>query len=413
MEIAEKHVIILGAGASATSGYPVAEKLRLLMSSESSLKAEIEKQVDLDKNVTDQAVETFMRRHMKKTVELFRDGAFGSVDEFCYLSQERFQTQVQHLKLLLRFVFSLHDPEIEFNKSDYYLFIQKLFSTGLFPLRNDVAILTFNYDPYLPYLLRRAYDVRCEATGKSKDEDAIDALTSGFSRRGIDALENKDHLCVLQLHGCIAWPRTRVHSGSLWYGDLFGTTAKQRVEQLTKTDATYDQPPIVFPWEICRESGITCEGEFCLSDGTDAVQRRGAYDGNVTLGQLFAAIWKRAQKEVTRATKISFVGLSMHEFLNPAFKFLFANRKEDAALVCANKDHERFRGTGKERFGEIHLNPLSPTFKLRKVLEQVCSALKGAGSYRREITWGNEDPGTNTRVRVREDFRDFIRNEMD
>lgn len=85
---------------------------------------------------------------------------FATVDEFSYLARDKFATEVQSLKRLLRFALALHDPEDEFQKSDYYLFIQKLFHKGLFPLRQDVAILTFNYDPYLPYLLQGRLQLR-------------------------------------------------------------------------------------------------------------------------------------------------------------------------------------------------------------------------------------------------------------
>ncbi len=39
-----RHVIILGAGASSTSGYPLADTLRLLMSSEKAVQRELQKQ---------------------------------------------------------------------------------------------------------------------------------------------------------------------------------------------------------------------------------------------------------------------------------------------------------------------------------------------------------------------------------
>jgi hypothetical protein len=151
------------------------------------------------------------------------------------------------------------------------------------------------------------------------------------------------------------------------------------------------------------------EGDFCMNDGVRGESKRqGGYIGNFTIHQLFVSIWKRAQKEITHATKISFVGLSMHEFLDPAFRFLFANRKKDAEVVCANHDHRKFPGSGQQRTMEIHLNPLSPTFKLRRLLTQICPQIKGKESYGDDVVWSDLGPT----VRVREDFADFIQNEL-
>jgi len=160
-----------------------------------------------------------------------------------------------------------------------------------------------------------------------------------------------------------------------------------------------------------EQGGFLGEKDFCLDDGLTGVgQRQGAYSGNITLHQLFISIWKRARKEINLATKISFVGLSMHDFLNSAFRFLFAERKEDAEIVCANKDHQKFLGAGRERTREILLNPLSPTWKLRRLLKEICPAIEGINpGYIGESAWTQSGPG----VRFRETFEDFIQNEMD
>jgi len=226
-----------------------------------------------------------------------------------------------------------------------------LFHKGLFPLRPDISILTFNYDPYLPYLLAKAYRIRCKVAGTKEDANVADAITSGFSSRNVGALEDGEDLCVLQLHGSIAWPCIRNGEHSIWHYDLFGTSVRERVEKLCFSEASNAVPPVLFPWEAINDQGtLLDQKEFCLDDGPDRVcDRQGGYIGPIKLHQLFVSIWKRARIEVNFATKISFIGLSMHDFLNPAFLFLFSQRKADVELVCANKDHQKFGGLARER----------------------------------------------------------------
>ena len=72
-----------------------------------------------------------------------------------------------------------------------------------------VRIGTFNYEPYLPYLLKKAYTVRCEATGSQSDPKVIDALTSGFLYRDVESLEEGRGICLLQVGAG--------RSGSQWF----------------------------------------------------------------------------------------------------------------------------------------------------------------------------------------------------
>lgn len=51
-ETIKKHVIILGTGASFTSGYPLANKLRLLMSCEKTLREELSSLAKFDSEYT-------------------------------------------------------------------------------------------------------------------------------------------------------------------------------------------------------------------------------------------------------------------------------------------------------------------------------------------------------------------------
>src|SRR5439155_8456876 len=247
----------------------------------------------------------------------------------------------------------------------------------------------------------------CQTAGIKPDHHIEDAITSGLACRLIGDLQDGSDLCLLQLHGSIAWPRKFEDEGVLCYEDLFATSAEQRIDKLTAaTDATL--PPVVFPWEVIQSDGqFMSESQFCLCEQIDKKGRRqGGYSGDYSLHQLFVSIWKRARKEVTTATKLSFVGLSMHDFLNPAFKFLFAEKRDNAALVVCNKEHERFRSADDV---EAHTNPRSPTYKVRRLLAQICASIKGVPKRGTAKVW--LDGGA--KVRVLETFRQFILNEMD
>ena len=61
-----------------------------------------------------------------------------------------------------------------------------------------------------------------------------------------------------------------------------------------------------------------------------------------------------------------------------------------------------------QRLMEICMNPLSPTFKMRRLLKEICPVLKGANSMG-TMTWSDQGPT----VRIRESFEDFILKEMD
>jgi hypothetical protein len=368
--VKEKHVIILGAGASITSGYPDANRLRVLMSSDKTVR-DILVEGRVGEMLERKIIAWMFGAEMERTIALFRHGGFATVDEFSKLAGVRLRAATEGLKRTLRVALALHDPEDQFEKSDYYRFIQKLFQDGLFPLRNNVSILTFNYDPYLPYLLRKAFAIRCRVSGGEATDVGVDLLTSGFSGRAIGQLEDHDDLCLLQLHGCIAWPRRAGDENVVCYEDLFGKSMQERTETLCCPPSHASQPPVVFPWEIMDEDGnFRSEREFCLTEQCEGTRsRQGGYEGEVTLYQLFKSIWKRARKEITSATKISLIGLSMHKFLNPAFKYLFKEKKDLAELLVVNKEHERPH----DGYKDVRGDPRKPCAKTVALLSRIWS----------------------------------------
>jgi hypothetical protein len=110
---------------------------------------------------------------------------------------------------------------------------------------------------------------------------------------------------------------------------------------------------------VANDANFVASHNFCFGD-------------DPRLHSLYSAVWKRARREIQGATKVSFVGLSMHEFLDPAIRFLFKDKKGSAKIVVANKEHERFRSADGM---EAELNPRSPACKVRKVLRSHMSRL--------------------------------------
>jgi hypothetical protein len=357
-----KHVIFLGAGASYTSGYPLAAELRVILSSPEAFKNYVAFKLN-DSALTADFLQRF--KEYEKMIHLFREGGFGTIDEFSFLSRGRFKDGVQILKWFMSLIFALHNPEIPYPKpgthsndkttafeySDYFPFIQKLFNKDYHELRDDVAILTYNYDPYFEFVLDRAYTTRKEAAAaKDRRYDSTNFF-SGLSDRKADVLLERPGFCFLKLHGTSVLksfsPADWQGETALLHEDVFfkreGLMEKLKRKQRRATMETpigVDKdiicaPPIFFPWEILKENGeFVTEADFRSFEGkTASVDTR--FSGG-SFYSVFKAIWQRARKEIIDAQKISFVGLSMHDFLEDGLCYLFAERqKRDAAQTSA------------------------------------------------------------------------------
>ena len=218
--MSEHHVIFLGAGASHGSGYPLANDLRLLISSRKNWEEALVKYEDKHK-LAGKPISTLGRDYWDYHVvalDLFRNGGFATVDEFCKLAGGfSFQSEINNLRCLLRAALGLFNPEENFEKSEYYGFIQSLFMNDLVSLRDSITVLSFNYDPYLEFLLYRALLHRHKVTRRgggvvlSNEELAaeretcnftVNAATSGFGSLGdpnwLDAGGERPTFCILK-----------------------------------------------------------------------------------------------------------------------------------------------------------------------------------------------------------------------
>lgn len=362
-----KHVIFLGAGASRTSRYPLGEELRTdWLSSEDALLTRVleyvpdEGQIPMTvvpegslggalphqvKGLLKEAVRSSFHDWFKpfaESLDLFRNGGFGTIDEFCFHVRDSRATDVPKLKSLLAFVLGMHDPEKHFAVSDYYSMLQRLFlPQSLAELRPDVAILSFNYDPFLEWLLDRALHVRLLTLGKTKAEihkRQTASVTSGFGFGGVPAIEKGTGFCLLKLHGIILWPQKSACEAhdteppGCSYHDLFECAhGLDRFKLLSSVCRNYEAP-IIFPWEILRGGQFIPQQEFCLADAIlknprGVSYRRGRLALDADAYSIYRAIWTRARQEVQEATRISFVGLSMHSYLDEGLRFLLDGKR--------------------------------------------------------------------------------------
>lgn len=93
-------------------------------------------------------------------------------------------------------------------------------------------------------------------------------------------------------------------------------------------------PPIVFPWELFDESGdLITEQEFIFVKGiSDDFESRFGRE----FFRVYQEIWKAARKAVQAASRISFVGLSMHPYMEPGLKWLFEGKTGQVRVTIAN-----------------------------------------------------------------------------
>jgi hypothetical protein len=321
----KKHVIFLGAGASATSGYPLADRLRFILSSRKHYVQYVSDCINARPDLGT-SVQWFLDRfdEIAPAIDLFRHGGFATVDEFSFLAWERYPKEVNALKRLMRLVLALHDPEINFEKSEYYGFIQRLFEPDLHQLRNDVAVFTFNYDPYLDYLLLRSYTTRKEATGQNPDTNVCGCLTGGWYSRNLEYIRTSFGFFYGKLHGSAVFPSFSDQAPAYAHQHIFSPEGGKHVG-FAEQHYGHLQPPLLFPWELPPLYDGFKETDFRIRD-EEMFAGKPPHAPSANVAKLFESVWRRAEREVAGASRISFVGLSMHPYLEKGFEFIFGGR---------------------------------------------------------------------------------------
>jgi hypothetical protein len=394
-----KHVIFLGAGASNGSGYPLANELRLLISSEKKWEkalVEYENKHRLIQNPIKHNGVGFWNSH-REVLDLFRNGGFATIDEFCKLvGGFQFESEIYGLRYLVRAALGLFNPEENFEKSEYYGFIQSLFKDDLMNLREDITVLTYNYDPYLEFLLHRALEKRWQISRKGKSfvmnpEDIrqdiehgnrLNAVTSGFysadNLTWLDGRNREPSFSVLKLHGQICYPSD--------FKMLFSTDVIERATKLFQVSKQI--PPMLFPWEIMTDKGFIEEKIFPFR--------------NSNLYPLFRGIWERAKREVQSANKISFVGLSMHSFLFDGLKYLFEGKEGQVEVCVANPDNTPWVRGNLETYWQN--KPHSSAYAVNKILKDAAPKMSQVGMFSGGLTSGH--------ITLVNDFGSFVKTQM-
>ena len=297
----------------------------------------------------------------------------------------------------MRLALALHNPEEMFDKSDYYPFIQRLFDKNLYLLRPDITIISFNYDCYLEYLMLRACRQRQKLSpdGVKLDDLGIANITSGFfdPPSSFD-WANHTQFKYFKLHGSIAYGSEKKYG----YETLFEVPHVERLKRFQDKYFTLSTPPVVFPWELINRNGGFIDQEkfiFVKENEAGASEK----DKGYRLYQHFKAMWEGAQWAIEHADKISFVGLSMHPYLESGFRFLLRHNRKKVEVVLANNEKSAYQA-------------------LRNLLNQPEIQMKWTKSRSEQVI--NDESFKDAMehdyvagITVRDSFEDFIKKEMD
>jgi hypothetical protein len=419
----KKHVIILGAGASITSGYPDANQLTVLMCDLQTFFKEFEARATAEgeKNAVDWLRKSTIQNYydsFNQTVQLLRRGDFATMDELSNLAVGGQRSdEILKLKKLMRFVFALNNPEIShWPQSDYRAFIHALFERKS-QLREDISIISFNYDSYFEYRLLRALRARIQVSPVPPEvkKRMSQAATSGFLNPTDLEWTQSPGFCHLKLHGtCILpatvqtrlnWPPQQGEIIDLTSDRMFGFGFLPRFACLSDSRFASQDPPTLLPWEIISNEGKLLEQTEFESIVDPNWQHKPLYP-------LFHGLWQRARNDIQEADKISFVGLSVSPFMEPELRFLFSGKKNIIQAVIANPENSRFKG---------YADPFHPRTFCGKMLDTFYRICPKMACNRSDSEGGQALPdrvmhGNTTRdaseITARMDFADFIRNEM-
>lgn len=118
--------------------------------------------------------------------------------------------------------------------------------------------------------------------------------------------------------------------------------------------------------------------------------------------QALQGCWNSAWSDVAQAARISLVGISLHDFLLPAFSSLFREREKSRPfeLVVANTQHEVICGPGTtwQRASQASAVPWSVIARLSELAKSLHLSFQ---------------PVANKGCRAYNTFGEFIVNEMD
>jgi hypothetical protein len=211
--------------------------------------------------------------------------------------------------------------------------------------------------------------------------------------------------CHLKLHGAAIFPLTVGAQEKRYTSrEFYGIGIFERLYNLVHNYAK-EEVPALLPWEIVHDDGrLLGNTEFREAVGTDWQ--------HLDIYPLFCGLWERARNEIQQATKISYVGLSLNDYLIPGLKYLFRGKEGEIQLVVATKiDSEA-------KVGEVQLPPAAAkaiTLHMESVdanLQLRQSALDISKPLLDRINDARKDYAE-PEVTVRKSFDDFLETELE
>jgi hypothetical protein len=169
-------------------------------------------------------------------------------------------------------------------------------------------------------------------------------------------------------------------------------------------------PPILFPWELFDEKDDFIEpDEFVFVKHHD----EGSRGRGEALFNMYKTLWQNAQLAVRKAQKISFIGLSMHPYLEEGLKYLFQHKSGKVEVVVANPENKAFKDS------QNRLHPASLCGKVNEVLRRVAPKMQPIKSSAEDDGIVNMDveaamqEDSERAITPRYSFNEFIKTEMD
>ena len=202
------------------------------------------------------------------------------------------------------------------------------------------------------------------------------------------------HFRHFKLHGAISYAFPHLHK------QLFEDGIAERFKQFDTPEFKSSTPPIMFPWELFSD-----DGEFVKFPRFSKNQQ-----GDAKLYNLYNVIWTGAREAVQKAQKISFVGMSMHHYLEAGLKHLFDGKHDSVQSVVANKGNEDFRAL------ENRLHPESLCGRVSEVLRRVApemKCVKSSNAFDGIFREDERDKPPDYDITLRYSFAEFIEKEID
>jgi hypothetical protein len=240
-----------------------------------------------------------------------------------------------------------------------------------------------------------------------------------------NTIEDTPKVNYFQLHGSI----TNGGDPISGYQPLFAPAKGERFKFLKDPVFQQQIPPVVFPWEFFSSSGeFISEDEFIFVKGNESNPHK-EQEGRRLFNDL-KSMWEKAKQIVEQADKISFVGLSMHEYLESGLRYLFQDfgkskdpkvrswiaegtmdeaKPKEVQVVVANPDNEHFK------IDKSGLHPASPCGKVADLLGKVAKNMKYVRSSSEDVDVFSVTPEDVKEFGItpRNSFEEFIEREMD